>query len=136
MTQDRILAPAVLAALLLPSAAWADAMPLRLDATLDSGPATLQFEAGEVASVTVALGPNAVFLLRINVPVDRRADLELFTTNALNQEIVVTVCGEVLVRPRMLAPVANGVFDLWNLALGDVVRAVAVLTGAAPCGEP
>ena len=136
MTQDRNLAPAVLAALLLPSAAWADAVPLRLDATLDSGPATLQFEAGEVASVTVALGPNAVFLLRINVPVDRRADLDRFTTDALNQEIVVTVCGEVVARPRLLTPVANGEFEIWNVAPGAAVRAVATLTGAAPCGEP
>ena len=136
MTQDRNLAPAVLAALLLPSAAWANAVPLRLDATLDSGPATIQFEAGEVASATVEPGPDGEPLLRIKVAVDRRADLELFTTDALNQEVVVTVCGEVVARPLLLDPVSNGVFDLWNVAPGAAGRAAAALTGAAPCGGP
>ncbi len=111
---------------LLPLPALADATVLEIAA----GPDSIAVTAGQIASVTVT-GPALPAISVVLTP-EMRAPVETLTRAHVGEELILSVCGEDLIRPILRDPITSAEFML-SVAEAAEAKRIAALLASSDC---
>ncbi|MCO6383631.1 hypothetical protein [Oceanicola sp. 502str15] len=97
------------------------------------GPVAAEAEAEDIVSVAPVLDGPPGFDITISERFSR--DIARLTTAHVGEEARLSICGEVVVRPRIMEPISGTGFRLVPIAPEKAEPYLLWLTGRAPCPE-